>query len=253
MKAGILKQNKGFTLIELLIVLAIIGSLASAISLVAPSMMAKGQVQRAQLSVDAIAKALIIFNADLDVWPTKGEGDDGNFCDVKLLFTANFNPKSDTFNLSNRTIMTDSAEPDAEVYYRFPDASLPSGNKTYTTEWKALMSSSDIIDRHLQLNGGGYDINGKTPGWPYLNKIGLDPWQNSYLVSIGGFSCDMGDVGTGDTNLVWVLSAGPNGAIETPLKIYTGKGGTATQSLTPPRCGGDDICSLLGSQLTNFD
>ena len=62
-------NESGFTLIELLIVLAIIGTLASTITLVAPKFMDKGKKQEAEMSVRSIATALIAFYDDMGHWP----------------------------------------------------------------------------------------------------------------------------------------------------------------------------------------
>jgi general secretion pathway protein G len=59
------------------------------------------------------------------------------------------------------------------------------------------------IKNHLIENGIGYDIKWKGP---YLSETNPDPWGNAYIV-------DASSMGT--QNPVWILSAGPNGKIET--------------------------------------
>lgn len=55
---------------------------------------------------------------------------------------------------------------------------------------------------------------------PYLPNVSADPWGNSYVVAANNFE-------TGNTDPVFVFSAGPNGTMETP-----------TNSISPL---GDDI------------
>lgn len=72
-----------------------------------------------------------------------------------------------------------------------------------------------VLKNHLVENGVGYDIKWKGP---YLNDTNPDPWGNAYIIDASSF---------GTSNPVWILSAGPNGKVETRKD---------SQSL-----GGDDI------------
>jgi hypothetical protein len=74
--------------------------------------------------------------------------------------------------------------------------------------------------------GGAYPAVGEV-SWkgPYQNVFAADPWGNAYLVNIV-------DMSATPSEAVWVISAGPNGAMDTD----------ADQVLTaPPVIGGDDI------------
>jgi hypothetical protein len=73
-------------------------------------------------------------------------------------------------------------------------------------------------------------------GWngPYVtSELGSDPWGRRYLVNIGMIDTSAGTVTVAGTvkAAVWVLSAGPNGTIETPY----------TQSVLTAQLYGDDI------------
>jgi hypothetical protein len=61
---------------------------------------------------------------------------------------------------------------------------------------------------------------------PYLEKLSEDPWGNRYLVNIKN-----GSPSDTPAKVVWVLSAGPNGIIETKPNDLTDSG---------PVTGGDD-------------
>ena len=92
------------------------------------------------------------------------------------------------------------------------------------------------LDDHLITNTAGYKTAADNPaamwvrGWrgPYLaSGITPDPWGYRYAINVGGWS-------TRGAHVV-VLSAGPNGRIETPFL----RGGPITR--------GDDVAALVGS------
>jgi hypothetical protein len=94
------------------------------------------------------------------------------------------------------------------------------------------------LAEQLVNNAPGYALKLPTSqfGWngPYFSsEIGSDPWGNRYLVNIG-----LIDTSPGAATLlgrqkpaVWVLSAGPNGTVETPF----------TLPILNATTGGDDI------------
>jgi general secretion pathway protein G len=59
------------------------------------------------------------------------------------------------------------------------------------------------------------DTNGCYTTWkgPYMARVTADPWGNTYLINADGFSID--------GQAVWILSAGPNGQVETPTFSQT--------------------------------
>ncbi len=92
---------------------------------------------------------------------------------------------------------------------------------------------------NLPRQGDGTEwISGKTGslverlGQRLRPGVGSDPWGNRYTVNVRGFddrSMPSAPAGTGAA--IWVLSAGPNGIIETPF----------TQRADRARLGGDDV------------
>ncbi len=62
------------------------------------------------------------------------------------------------------------------------------------------------FDLPLQ-NGGGCYQNWKGP---YMAQVGADPWGHKYF-------CNIGEITFNNGNPVWILSAGPNGVVETPV------------------------------------
>jgi type II secretory pathway pseudopilin PulG len=84
-------------------------------------------------------------------------------------------------------------------------------------------SAADLVDNHLRVNGHSYPeaTSGPGTGWngPYLTKeVSGDPWGHAYLINTG-FLRGLPSGVTGCSRCaVYVLSAGPNGMVETPFQ-----------------------------------
>ena len=87
----------------------------------------------------------------------------------------------------------------------------------------------DILDR----NDPGYGTSGRF-AWrgPYVQELGEDPWGNAYLVNGGSLAF-------GENRAGMVLSAGPNGDIETEFTQEIGSGQPQVA------VGGDDVVFRL--------
>ena len=87
----------------------------------------------------------------------------------------------------------------------------------------------DILDR----NGPLYGTSGRF-AWrgPYVEEVGQDPWGNAYLVNGGSLAFGVNRAGM-------VISAGPNGDIETQFTQNIGSGEASVA------VGGDDIVFRL--------
>jgi type II secretory pathway pseudopilin PulG len=90
------------------------------------------------------------------------------------------------------------------------------------SQW--TQGASDLMADQLLANAPGYTMRSTTSqfGWngPYLSsELGSDPWGNRYAVNIGLIDTSPGVQTTAGRpkSAVWVLSAGPNGTIETPF------------------------------------
>ena len=102
-------------------------------------------------------------------------------------------------------------------------------------EWAADLGTgrASLLEGHLMLNGPGYPTNTRTQtnpirGWhgPYLESgVATDPWGHRYAVNVKFLKG-----GPFDT---FVVSAGPNGILETPFQAD----GTVAR--------GDDIVVIL--------
>jgi type II secretory pathway pseudopilin PulG len=118
------------------------------------------------------------------------------------------------------------------------DGGIPPVSDRGDARWTAVVAPDgtiDLLDRYLVTNdpggnpGYGWPAPKRAdgPGWrgAYVRGgIGLDPWGSRYGVNVGFL---------GTRQDVIVLSAGPNGVIETP---YAGQG---------IRAGGDDRIVLV--------
>ena len=87
----------------------------------------------------------------------------------------------------------------------------------------------DILGR----NGPGYGTSGRF-AWrgPYVQELGADPWGNAYLVNASGLGFGVNQAG-------FVISAGPDGKIETTFDQNIGSGSSEV-AIT-----GDDIVSRV--------
>jgi general secretion pathway protein G len=68
-----------------------------------------------------------------------------------------------------------------------------------------------LYDDHLSTNANGCYNNWKGP---YMAKVNADPWGNAYVTNADGFSIQNREL--------WILSAGPNGVIDTPVPNLAG-------------------------------
>lgn len=203
------RSREGFTLIELTVVLAVIVTLALVLTPSISNFINDSRVARARSDCQTIASAIVLFYRDTGYFPSwrlaeaGGPGLAQNR--VQLLISPGNIPQEDQTSL-------------------------------WTT------GTATLLSQQLVTNGPGYSL--KTPtaqnGWngPYLsNEINADPWGNRYVVNVQ--LIDMSATATTRTGgvklAVWVLSAGPNGIIET---VYS-------QPILTAALGGDDLGTRL--------
>lgn len=90
------------------------------------------------------------------------------------------------------------------------NGNLPSDLAAMAFSTASTVMFSDVL---MQDDEGCYTPSGKYKG-PYMGMINADPWGNAYIAAASNFV-------TGSTDPVFVLSAGPNGKIETPPSSLT--------------------------------
>ena len=73
----------------------------------------------------------------------------------------------------------------------------------------------NLLDTHLVTNGHGYPAPPGDTAWkgPYATSFPVDPWARSYVINSANFQSP--------PNPVWVLSAGPNGVVDTAAGAAT--------------------------------
>ena len=201
----IARSEGGFTLIELTVVLAVIVTLALILTPAITNFITDARVSRARNDTQTIAGAVTQFYKDsgfFPQWTTAVSGGPGTAANkVDLLIGPGNVP---TVTAAN----------------------------TWTT------GTADTFAHQLMNNTPVYTVKTATSqfGWngPYLSSdIGADAWNNRYMVNIGFVDTNQGiQTQSGATkNAVWVISAGPNGQLETAY----------TQLVTSAVVGGDDI------------
>jgi len=199
------RRTRGFTLIELTVVLAVIVTLALVLTPSIANFINDSRVVKARNDCQTIASGITQFWRDTGYFPlwkiaqNGGPGLPGN--KVQVLASRGNPPLEDVPTLWTTGVQGGLAE-------------------------------------QLVNNTPGYAL--KTPtsqfGWngPYFSSdIGADPWGNRYLVNIGLIDTSPGAAtASGQAKLaVWVLSAGPNGTVETPF----------SQSILNAAVAGDDL------------
>lgn len=199
------RSHSGFTLTELTVVLGVIVTLALVLTPAIGNFVSDARLARARSDCPTIASAIVMFYRDNGFFPSwtlaqnGGPGLPQNR--IQLLVSPGNIPQEDQPSL-------------------------------WTTGVAGPMSDQLIN------NIPGYSIKTVRSqyGWngPYLSsEISTDPWGNRYVVNIEllDTSASATTRGGGVKAAVWVLSAGPNGFIET----------TFAQSILAAALGGDDI------------
>lgn len=198
-------QAAGFTLIELTVILAVIVTLALILTPAMTNFITDARVARTRGDVQTIDAAIVQFYKDTGFfpqWTTANNGGPGSAQNkVDLLISPGNVPTVAQANI-------------------------------WTT------GTTDTLTRQLMTNAPVYTLKtaGAQFGWngPYLgSEIGADAWNNRYMVNIGSIDATQGVTGAGGTikNAVWVISAGPNGVMDT----------SPVQSVLVALAAGDDI------------
>ena len=208
-----LKREGGFTLIEIVVILAVIAIISAAMVPRISGIMDDAKISRAQSEVQTIGMAILRFNANTGRWPAR-----------------------DVAGSDNQVVSLESGIYDAQV--------TPPAYGGADGRWTD--STADYFDNHLANNtpgrpstasytGTAYPITGLNR-WngPYLQEVAADPWGNGYRCNIvAAYSTDVA------TDLYcYIISAGPNGTIETDGQVETAE-------VAAHQVSGDDVAFLL--------
>ena len=185
------RNEKGFTLIEVVVVVAVIAILAAVLTPYITKYIDDSKVAKARNEVQVVAAAVTNAYKDLGRWPNRNTA----ATDFGGLYTGATTPVLAFFGAA--------------------------------TGWTAAGAGWNALDTHLVTNGHTYPATGDTK-WsgPYATTLPVDPWGRPYVINAANFTS-----ATTPPTPVWVLSAGPNGVINTSIA-------TTPAAATP---GGDDI------------
>lgn len=148
--------------------------------------------------------------------------------DLKVLKAALDRFRSDTAAWPNRVDGSDPATNSVAVLYS--EGNMVSSSSTWPVD------NSLVYKQIIGYFGAGNDRNYPADKWkgPYLSTIDADPWGNSYLVGVKNLE---------NNNLpVWIISAGPDGILQTPIDSPVCMDGKSLDPGTGAVTVGDDIC-----------
>ena len=196
-------KSKGFTLIELAVVLAIIAVLAAILTPMVTNYLDQSRIARAQADAKTITDAIRLYQRDTGQWPVYASPSDytSNSCcggsNTLIGSNAGSNPTPGVYNWNIGSVLAGSS---LETYLNgnFTNVSITTG------------------------------FPKKGFRGPYVGSLDSDPWGNRYILTGANLA--------GTTNHAFIISAGPNGAIDTSL----------TQDLTTHfTAGSDDIVAVV--------
>ncbi len=195
-----LQTNMGYTLIEVAAVVAVTATLGAIVVPIAVDKTNQGKVVAARESTKSIGDAITGFVKDTGNFPAASSGAGSG--------TTHF------------AVLRSGAEIGALGATHDP---IPTGLWTGIT-------AVDVLDNHLTINNPGGTPNTLTPNDAYLlvhkfsNWKGpysepfanFDPWGHNYLVYVKAMHTATSDTG-GDKQYGWILSAGPDGKLNTNI------------------------------------
>ena len=208
------RAERGFTLMEIVVVLAIVAALSAVLVPIGFSYMQDARKAQAQNDANQIAAAIGSFLKDTGVPPYKNT------------------------TSADKIPAKESADFDCLVGEQ--GTGFTSATDA-TTSWTTCYTTSvtkDTIENHLIKNSPAglttklYKITGKT-AWkgPYLPSVPIDPWGQPYVVNVSKI-----DPAASTPKAAWVISAGPNGTLNTTFDQNAGASLSA---------GGDDIIARV--------
>lgn len=195
-------KSKGFTLIELAVVLAIIAILAAILTPMVTGYLDQARVARAQADARTIADAVKLYQRDTGRWPVYASAGD---------FSSNTIAGGKTLIGGN----AGSNPADGLGVWGVSAAIASSSLETYLNGNFTSLSTTNAFTK------AGFR-------GPYIASLDSDPWGNRYILTASYLA--------GTTNHAYVISAGPNGVMDTAPN-QTG--------VQPFAVGLDDIVSVI--------
>ena len=195
-------RTKGFTLIELAVVLAIIAVLAAILTPIVTNYIDQARVARGMADARVIADAIRLYQRDVGAYP---------------IFDSTAEQIADDPGAADQFI----AGPAAGTT---PSVSVGAWGSNVATTTLTSYLNSNSLGRSTTATLGKVAFRG-----PYVGSLEADPWGNRYYVTAANLT-------NGSANWAFVISAGPNGSLETSDAM------ARSATLTP---GGDDIVVVI--------
>ena len=193
-------KSKGFTLIELAVVLAIIAVLAAVLTPMVTGYLDQARTARAQADVRTIADAVKLYARDTGRYP---------------IYSTTTQYTNDTTGALREFGSNAGNTPTAGSGWTLSATTLSTGLELYLNNDYTSVGSSSFPKAAFR--------------GPYIGTVDSDPWGNRYLLNAT-------DLARSSTSHAYILSAGPNGTVETTRDVAT----TAAFA-----AGGDDIVAVL--------
>lgn len=204
-------SQKGFTLLELVLVLAVMAIVGALLLPVGLAMLRDADLAKAEADVQQIATALTRFYIDLRHMPACSGAD----CNPIVVSGPGDNNKL-TFLAAG-----DGRGSLASTYPEERGSLSPRWNLGRQDEPNEAARNNAF--NHLVENDPNADgvvdsrdyATTRSRRWkgPYLTRVGVDPWGHAYLASVGAMEGGGRPIVSGAKG--WILSAGPNGIVET--------------------------------------
>jgi prepilin-type N-terminal cleavage/methylation domain-containing protein len=181
-------RERGFTLVEVIVVVAVIAILAAILTPYITKYIEDSRTAKARNEVQVIGSAMANFYKDVGRWPYANN--------------AAANPATN-FN----GVYSGAAAPTAAFFGA-------------AAGWPAVGAANwNGLDTHLFTNGHNYTAAGDLR-WngPYATQLPTDPWGHPYVINAVQF---VQAPPPAAQIPVWVMSAGPNGVIDTNIAAGT--------------------------------
>ena len=168
-------KQRGFTLVEVIVVVAVIAILAAVLTPYITKYIDDSRVAKAKNETQVIGAAMASFYKDVGRWPNRINAT----TDYNGVYTGIVAPVAAQFGAA--------------------------------TGWAPVGAQWSSLDGHLQINSHGYPAPtlavDLTWQGPYAAQLPVDPWGHPYVVNVK----ELGQT----TYPTWVMSAGPNGVLDT--------------------------------------
>ena len=181
------RTASGFNFLELIFVIAVIVVIVAIIINVLLSQIGTAEQTGAQKTTESFAVAILNFYQDTQTWPIWEDG-----------------TKTGPNDRATKYLVSSSGD--------FPDVGTTKYDFT-PGKGKNPPPTTDTIRNQLMDNAPGYPVTDPKRAWrgPYLSKDPTDPWGRKYVVNVETLKPGL------TMRDVLVLSAGPDGVIQTKL------------------------------------